>query len=155
MKWNIGKVNHVDFIPKKGKDYKMAFVHFDEWFQDSLNASHIQERILDPTKVAKLVYDDPKYWILCKYSKDDFVCSMEEEDEYGLTEIDYLRMEEYENELEEKEIFEDYAEATKDGLTLEDLLRCEEYFQREEYFQQEEFLIQMEDEYVRMNTIVV
>ena len=151
LKWNLGKVNHVDFISKKGKQYNMAFVHFDEWLEDSLNAVHMQERIKDPSKVAKLVYDDPKYWILCEYKPEpnDFICSKKEEDEYGLTEIDYLRIEEFEIKQEEEEIFEDYAEATKDGLTLEDLLRCDEYFEMEEFY------FQMQDEYVQMNTIVV
>ena len=137
-KWGIGKVCHVDIIPKKGKNYNMAFVHFDMWYEDSLNAIHMQERIKDPTKVAKLIYKDPKYWILCEYKEDpnDFVCSMDEEDEYGLTEIDYMRMEEFEIELEEKEIFEDYAEATKDLLTLEDSIRCDEYFEKEEEMMQ-------------------
>jgi hypothetical protein len=150
-KWELGKVSHVDIVQKKGKQYNMAFVHFDGWFEDSLNAVHMQERIKDPSKVAKLVYNDPKYWILCEYKPDpsDFICSKKEEDEFGLTEIDYLRMEEFEIKQEEEETYEDYAEATKDGLTLEDLLRCDEYFEMEEFY------FQMQDEYVQMNTMVV
>lgn len=128
MKWNIGKVSYVDIVPKKGKKYNMAFVYFQEWFEDSMNAIHLQERIQDPNKVAKWVYNDPQYWILCEYNKGKE--GEDEEDEYGLTEKDYLRIEEFMIEQEDKEIYEDYAEATKDLLSLEDSYRCDEYFER-------------------------
>ena len=146
-KWQIGNVNHVDLVPKKGKKYNMAFVYFDTWYEDSLNAVHMQERICDPSKVAKLVYNDPKYWILCEYKpkKDTMVADPlssflaeykdaddEEEDENGMTEKDYLRCEEFHRQKEEEETWEDYAEITKDGMTLEDLIRCEEYFENME-----------------------
>ena len=65
---NIGIVERVDFVKKfdgKGKTYNSAFVHFSRWFQDSVVAN-FQERVLNPDKEARVVYDDPWYWIVLK-----------------------------------------------------------------------------------------
>ena len=161
-KWDIGDVNHVDIVPKKGKNYNMAFVHLT-WYENSLSAIHIQERIRNPSKVAKLVYYDPKYWILCEYKQKNETTMKnnllvlteyqdaddEEEDENGMTEKDYLRCEEFIRQKEEEETWEDYAKVTKDGMTLEDLIRCEEYLGKmeEDAVHCEEFIqdIMLED----------
>ena len=59
----IGKVNHIDFVTKIGKDrkvYNTAYVHFDYWY-DNIAAKNIQEK-LNEGKEIKIVYDDPWYW---------------------------------------------------------------------------------------------
>jgi acyl-[acyl carrier protein]--UDP-N-acetylglucosamine O-acyltransferase len=59
----IGKVNHIDFVTKIGKDnkvYHSAYVHFDYWY-DNIASRNIQEK-LNAGKEAKIVYDDPWYW---------------------------------------------------------------------------------------------
>ena len=61
----IGKVKQVDFIEKmdkKGKTYNSAFVHFDFWY-DNISANNFQQRVKDENKEARIVYDDPWYWV--------------------------------------------------------------------------------------------
>jgi hypothetical protein len=63
---HLGKVNHVDFIPKtdkKGRSYNAAYIHFDYWYEGSVVA-HFQERVTNPEKEARLVYDEPWFWIV-------------------------------------------------------------------------------------------
>ena len=63
---NIGKVSNVDFVAKMGNDgrpYNSAYIHFDNWYNTD-SAYHFQERVLDSEKEAKLIYDEPWYWIV-------------------------------------------------------------------------------------------
>jgi hypothetical protein len=56
----------VDFIPKtdkNGKSYNAAYIHFYRWFECSA-AVNFQERVLNPDKEARIVYDEPWYWIV-------------------------------------------------------------------------------------------
>ena len=71
-KFDIGQVERVDFVEKTNQYtnqynniYYHAFVHFKEW-SDTTISRNIQEKIFDPDQVAKIVYDDPKYWIILK-----------------------------------------------------------------------------------------
>jgi hypothetical protein len=62
----IGQVKQVDLIPKlnkRGEYYHCAFVHFHYWF-DNIIARNLQERIRDPHLVARVMYDDPYFWIV-------------------------------------------------------------------------------------------
>ena len=61
----LGKVKNIDFIEKmdkNGKIYKTAFVHFDCWY-DSIITRNFQERIKNPNKEARVVYNDPWFWV--------------------------------------------------------------------------------------------
>jgi hypothetical protein len=63
---HLGEVDHVDFIPKtdkNGKSYNAAYIHFYRWFECSA-AVNFQERVLNPDKEARIVYDEPWYWIV-------------------------------------------------------------------------------------------
>lgn len=67
---DIGDVNRVDLVPIYTKDgtpgnFSKAFVHFDSWYNTTTAAS-IQDKMSDDScgRIAKLVYDDPHYWIL-------------------------------------------------------------------------------------------
>ena len=63
---NIGKVNYIDFVTKMSKDgnvYNAAYIHFDEWYTNVV-ARNFQNRVLDTTKEARLMYEDPWYWIV-------------------------------------------------------------------------------------------
>ena len=70
---NIGLVERVDLIHKtsaeNGSEYYQAFVHFKEWF-DTPATRNIQERIeaQDEEHPARLVVDDPWYWLLLRNS---------------------------------------------------------------------------------------
>ena len=61
----IGNVERVDFVycENEGTIYYQGFVHFTSWFEGDMTRN-LQEKINNPEKVAKLVYDDPWYWIL-------------------------------------------------------------------------------------------
>lgn len=64
---NIGVVDHIQVVQrpkKKGKSATyMAFVYFNKWFNNQ-SAINLAERIMDPEKQARVVYDDPYYWIV-------------------------------------------------------------------------------------------
>ena len=63
---HLGIVDHVDFIhktDKNGKAYNAVYVHFSRWFNNSV-AENFQERVLSSDKEARVVYDDPWYWIV-------------------------------------------------------------------------------------------
>ena len=62
----IGKVKNVDFVGKLGKDgyaFNAVYVHFEYWYNSSV-ARNFQERVLNPNKEARIVYEDPWYWIV-------------------------------------------------------------------------------------------
>jgi hypothetical protein len=63
----IGKVDRMDIVWKTSRDgssYKMAFIHFSEWNMNSSAAIKLREDIENPAVEAKVVYDDPWYWIV-------------------------------------------------------------------------------------------
>jgi hypothetical protein len=67
---DIGLVNRVDLVPiynnnGSQSNFSKGFVHFDTWYY-TLTAINIQEKMQDNTGggIAKLVYNDPHYWIL-------------------------------------------------------------------------------------------
>jgi hypothetical protein len=63
----IGKVDHLDIVWKTSRDgssYKMAFIHFNEWNMNSSAAIKLREDIENPNVEAKVIYDDPWYWIV-------------------------------------------------------------------------------------------
>jgi len=65
----LGKVSHIDLINKDSiSGTKMAFVHFEDWYTNPA-AQNLAEKILDPSREARLVYDDPWYWILLPNNK--------------------------------------------------------------------------------------
>lgn len=62
----IGEVSVIDFVPREdantGEPYNMAFVHFNEWY-DNTASNNFQAKVNDPNTDAKIVYDDPWHWI--------------------------------------------------------------------------------------------
>lgn len=63
---NIGNVKNIDFVSKygqDGKEYNAAYIHFNEWY-DTISSRNFQARVLDTSKEARVVYDEPWYWIV-------------------------------------------------------------------------------------------
>jgi hypothetical protein len=63
---HIGEVKSVDLVSKMGSDskhYNAVYVHFTRWYDTDV-AHDFQERLLDPTKEVKVMYDHPWYWIV-------------------------------------------------------------------------------------------
>jgi hypothetical protein len=64
---NLGVVDRVEAVTRPGdKTTYMAFVYFASWNTDNKAAVHLAERIntYDGGRPARIVYDDPWYWIL-------------------------------------------------------------------------------------------
>lgn len=62
----VGHVKEVDFVSKKshdGRPYNAVYIHFHAWHNNHATAN-LQARILDPNQEARIVYDDPWYWIV-------------------------------------------------------------------------------------------
>jgi hypothetical protein len=62
----FGKVDHVDLVAKldkHGKPYNAAYIHFAYWFA-SPTAENFQARVKDPEREARIVHDDPWFWIV-------------------------------------------------------------------------------------------
>ena len=61
----IGAVKRVDFVNKRnaGGDFNAVYIHFNYWY-DNIAARNFQERVLDTTREARIVYDEPWYWIV-------------------------------------------------------------------------------------------
>ena len=61
----LGEVDRIDLVarPKGDIQTNMAFIHFKTW-SNSIAAQNLAKRILDPEREARLVYDDPWYWVL-------------------------------------------------------------------------------------------
>lgn len=70
----LGKVSKVDFVSKMGSrgEYNSVYVHFDYWY-DNVVAQNFQERVRNPDKEARIVYDDPWYWIVFENKGRKFV----------------------------------------------------------------------------------
>ena len=63
---SLGKVNNIDFVEKMsayGTTYNAAYIHFEYWY-DTVVSQSFQERVRNPDKEARLVYDEPWYWIV-------------------------------------------------------------------------------------------
>jgi hypothetical protein len=62
----FGEVKNVDFVAKTGSDgkpYNAVYIHFYQWY-DNIVAHNFQERVLNPNKEARIMYDDPWYWLV-------------------------------------------------------------------------------------------
>ena len=67
-KLRLGKVKHVDFVLKlNGKS--SAYVHFEYWY-DNAASKHFRERVRDPEKEARVVYDEPWYWTVLENTSE-------------------------------------------------------------------------------------
>ena len=72
---NIGKVKAVDLVYKMGidgKPYNAAYIHFYYWYDNAV-AVNFQERVLNPNQEARLVYDDPWYWVVLENNAKKFL----------------------------------------------------------------------------------
>ena len=62
----LGDVKRVDRVLKQdgdGNEYYSVYVHFERWYRTNAVAN-FQERVTNPDKEARIVYDDPWYWIV-------------------------------------------------------------------------------------------
>lgn len=72
---NLGKIKIIDFVSKMGQDgkeYNAAYVHFEYW-NDTVSTRNFQARVLDTQKEARVVYDEPWYWIVLENKARKYV----------------------------------------------------------------------------------
>jgi hypothetical protein len=72
---NIGKVKNIDFVSKMsqdGKFYNSAYIHFEEWY-NTIVARNFQARVLDTSKEARIMYEEPWYWIVLQNKARKFI----------------------------------------------------------------------------------
>ena len=136
----LGKVKRVDLINKidnSGKAYNSAYIHFNYWF-NSIIVENFQERIRNPEKQARIVYEDPWYWIILEnnnivnrkknnYNKSRTFQNNIKDIELQLNEYKYFEntyWENQENELYEADI-DDYDDSDSDSDSGDDAIyRC-------------------------------
>jgi len=61
---NLGVVNNVQIVSRPGNSSYMAFVYFESWNTDNPAAVNLARKINNPNVQARIVYDDPWFWIL-------------------------------------------------------------------------------------------
>ena len=74
-KLKIGNVKNIDLISKMGKDgktFNTAYIHFNYWY-DTKEATELQENIFNSNKDARLVYDNPWFWIVLENKAKKFI----------------------------------------------------------------------------------
>jgi len=70
---DIGEVSKVDLVRRtneKGEKYNMAFVHFEYLFQTT-SAKNFREDVENPEVKAKLVYEDPWFWLVLPFEEKE------------------------------------------------------------------------------------
>ena len=63
---DYGSVERVDLVSKmdkNGNNYNAAYIHFSKW-EDNVMVENFQARITDPEREARIVHDDPWFWIV-------------------------------------------------------------------------------------------
>ena len=60
---NISEVSRVDFQDHGNQVDKIAVVHMKQWYTNVV-VEHLQEKIMDNNQEARIIYNDPDYWIL-------------------------------------------------------------------------------------------
>lgn len=125
----IGKVCNIDFVTKlnQNKVYNGAYIHFEYWYNNISNIN-LQEKIRNPNKEARIVYDEPWFWLILENtgSKNierkkcvDLIDNVEDEDIQNMEEIDhYLEYcdFEFEQEIMEDDVYQipsfDYVDSS-------------------------------------------
>jgi hypothetical protein len=72
---NIGEIKNIDFVSKIGHDgnqFNAAYIHFNHWY-DNIDSANFQERVINPNKEARLMYDKPWFWIVLENKARKFI----------------------------------------------------------------------------------
>jgi|DEB0MinimDraft_10_1074344.scaffolds.fasta_scaffold09223_1 hypothetical protein len=70
---DIGEVSKVDLVRRnndKGESFNMAFVHFEYLFETT-SAKQFKEDVENPEVKAKLVYEDPWFWLVLPFEEKE------------------------------------------------------------------------------------
>ena len=67
---NIGDIKQLNFVKNTYNSNYTCYIMMSAWYNNVV-VEHLQEKILDENQVAKIVHDDPMYWILNEYKTID------------------------------------------------------------------------------------
>jgi hypothetical protein len=165
----IGAVKRVDFVYKKnaGGDYNAAYIHFNYWY-DNIAARNFQERVLDVNREARIVYDEPWYWIVLenKGAKADLTKRKPRVDIEALSKTQHLAPvekmmtnEDFANLFKNQEVESSYNQDLEQSSYNQDLESDEDFnefvrlmtMSKETYYAQEDAAIITQDDLVREN----
>jgi hypothetical protein len=143
----FGLISHVDLVSKldkHGKAYNAAYIHFVYWY-DSSATRNFQEKILDPNRDAKIVHDDPWFWIVLENTAKKYVPGDRKE---CINLFDEFKAEYgYEDREEEEDEDENYDYENYDDYDDEEYSDYDDDDDHEEYNEDEE----EKDEYPRVD----
>lgn len=123
---NIGMVDHVDLvakIDKQDKPYNAVYVHFAYWF-DNPFAKNFQAKVLDPKNEARIIHDDPWFWIVLENTAKKHVPGARKEC-LDLSESLPAEYDKYIEEYEENSYLEEELIKVKKSLTISDEQLCQ------------------------------
>jgi len=138
---DFGRVDHVDLVSKMdklGNPYNSAYVHFTEWFAGPITAN-FQERVLDQNKEARIVHDDPWYWIVLENNAKKYVPG-ERKMTLNITNptSDYEQEEQQEQEQQEQEQEQQEQEQQEQEQQEQEQEEYEQEQQEQEEYEQDE-----------------
>jgi len=156
-KLKIGNVKNIDLISKMGKDgktFNTAYIHFNYWY-DTKEATELQENIFNSNKDARLVYDNPWFWIVLENKAKKFV-SGERKTRINLGDLlkQEIQLEEQETQPEKREPKKQKPEKKKEQkiqttqyLPIAPTLNNEEFsFEEIEEIENQILMDELEDE---------
>jgi hypothetical protein len=120
----LGQVSSVDLVPKtdrEGKQFNAAYIHFDYWY-DNVAARNFQQKVVDDKQDARLVYDDPWFWVVLENKKN-----LQLEDEYEQEDEELEQILNEMDDCEEQMIASVYSkEYTANDYAAEKTMECEQ-----------------------------
>ena len=125
----FGKVDHVDLVAKldkNGNAYNAAYIHFAYWY-DGPVATNFQARVKNPEKEARIIHDDPWYWIVLENTAKKHVPGEKK------VCIDLAPGLPTEEEYEEEEYDEEYDEEYEENIYQQLINQNRSLLQREKY----------------------
>jgi len=123
---NIGIVDHVDLvakIDKQDKPYNAVYIHFAYWF-DNLFAKNFQAEVIDPKKEARIIHDDPWFWIVLENTAKKHVPGARKECIDLSPSLSQSLPTEYDN-TEKNNYIEEQLIKLKKSLTISDQHLCQ------------------------------
>ena len=79
---NIGDIKSLNFVKNTYNSNYTCYIIMNRWY-NNVTVEHLQEKILDERQVAKIVHDDPMYWILNEYKTiDQKIYDLQQKNQY-------------------------------------------------------------------------
>ncbi len=70
---NLASLSRITLIPKYGTSLNKAIIEVDEWY-NTTSSANFQARIVNPNREARIMYDDPCYWVVQETDLGEYFC---------------------------------------------------------------------------------